>query len=146
MNSLMIVTNLGRMKAFRITNDEDDPNTSPAFTDLADDDLENLHSKVSDRVTDQAGRVPYGPGSHAMGERHNEEQEARQSQLQAIARRVNAVASGDEGKIYLAAPQTILKQLLDQLTADVRNRIRKELDLDLVKAPKLDLLKRFGIT
>ena len=145
MNVLMIVTDLGRMKAFRITRDDDDPTTSPAFTDLADDDLENSHSKVSDRVTDQAGRFPTGNGGMAIGERHNEEEEARQHQLDAIVDRIHSVASGEKTPIYLAAPQTILGQLFDKLGADIRHRVRKDLPLDLVKAPKLDLLKRFEL-
>lgn len=145
MNLMMIVTDLGRMKAFRITRDDDDPTESPAFTDLADDNLENRHSKVSNRVTDQAGRFPSGKGGMAVGERHSEEEEARHTQLQAIAGRINRIASGENTPIYLAAPPTILHKLLDELTADVRQRIGKDLALDLVKAPKLDLLKRFGL-
>ena len=141
----MIVTDLGRMKAFRLTRDEDAPNTSPAFTDLVDDDLENLHSKVSDRVTDQAGRFPSGPSGMANDERHSEEEEARQNQLQSIAERINKVAGEENGDIYLAAPATMQRQLLSELSAGVRRRILRNLALDLVKVPKLELLRRFEI-
>lgn len=141
----MIVTDLGRMKAFRITRDEDAPNTSPAFTDLVDDDLDNLHSKVSDRVTDQAGRFPSGPSGMAIGERHSEEDEARQNQLHAIADRINRVAGDERGEIYLAAPPTMQRPLLAQLSSAVRGRILRNLALDLVKVPKLELLRRFGL-
>lgn len=145
MNILLIVADLGRVKAYRITRDDDDPNTSPAFEDLADDDLENQHSRVSDRVTDQAGRVAYGSGSVALGERHHEEEEARTNQLKTVAERINTIAGDKSGSIHLAAPQPILRQLLDALDAGVRGRIRKSLGRDLVKSPKLDLLKRFDL-
>lgn len=145
MNSLLIVADLGRMKAYRVTRDELQPDTSPAFQDLADDDLANQHSKVSERVTDKAGRFDYGPGSVAVGERHNEQKEAEENQLQAIAERINDVAGGESSKIYLAAPQTMLRNLLEALSPDVRGRIKRDLALDLVKAPKLELLKRFEL-
>ena len=38
-----------------------------------------------------------------------------------------------------------MKNLRDELADDVRRRIRKGLDLDLVKSPKLELLDRFGL-
>lgn len=146
MNALMIVADLGRMKAYRITRDELQPNTSPAFEDLADEDLENQHSRVSDRVTDKAGRFAYGAGSIAVGERHQEEKVAEENQLQAIAGRINNVASNGNGApIYLAAPQTMLRNLLDALDPSVRQRIKRDLALDLVKTPKLELLKRFEL-
>lgn len=145
MNLILVVADLGRVKAFRLRKDEDDPNASPAFEDLLDDDLENQHSRVSDRVTDQAGRFPSGPSGMAIGERHSEEENARQNQLQAIADTINQLAAREDGKIYLAAPQTTIQHLLDELDNGVRGRVEKELALDLVKAPKLDLLKRFGL-
>lgn len=145
MNSMIIVTDLGHMKAYRITRDELQPNTSPAFEDLADVDLENQHSRVSARVTDKAGRFSYGPGSIAVGERHNEEDEAKEHQLQAIVENINKVAGSDGHHIYLAAPQTIIRHLIESLRPQVRQRIRRNLALNLVKAPKLELLRRFEL-
>ena len=145
MNSMIIVADLGRMKAYRLTRDELQPNTSPAFEDLADVDLENQHSHISDRVTDKAGRFNYGAGSIAVGERHSEEDQAETRQLQAIAESIDQVAGSDQTDIYLAAPQPMIRQLLDAINPRVRKRIRKDLPLNLVKAPKLDLMKRFEL-
>lgn len=146
MNSMIIVTDLGRMKAYRVTRDDLQPNTSPAFEDLADIDLENQHSHVSDRVTDKAGRFNYGAGSIAVGERHSEEGEAESKQLHAIAEAINRVAGSDSTDIYLAAPQPMIRLLLETIAPPVRQRIRRELSVNLVKAPKLDLLKRFELS
>lgn len=145
MNLILVVADLGRVKAFRLVRDDDDPGTSPSFEDLLDVDLDNQHSRVSDRVTDQAGRFPSGPSGMAIGERHSEEESARKKQLQEIAETINELASRENGNICLAAPQPMLRQLLDDLDAPVRARLIKELALDLVKAPKLDLLERFGL-
>ena len=145
MNLLLIVADLGRVKAFRLTRNDDDPHASPAFQDLLDEDLENQHSRVGDRVTDQAGRFPSGPSGMAAGERHSEVEEARHNQLQAVASVINGLAGREKGRIYLAAPQTMLRQLLETLDGEVRQRVEKELPRDLVKTPKLDLLKRFDL-
>lgn len=145
MNLVLIVADLGRVKAFRLTRNDDDPHASPAFADLLDDDLENQHSRVGERMTDQAGRFPSGPSGMAAGERHSEEEQARHNQLQAIAAVINGLAGREEGGIYIAAPQTLLRHLVDTLDSDVRQRIVKEVPRGLVKTPKLDLLKRFEL-
>lgn len=141
MNSLIIVADLGRMKAYRITQDDLQPDSPPSFTNLADIDLENQHSKVSDRFTYQAGRSK----GHTVGERHSEREEAEGQQLDSMAETINEVVKTEGGEIYLAAPQTILRPLLDALDTKVRGRVKRDLGLNLVKAPKLDLLKRFEL-
>lgn len=145
MNSIIIVTDLGRMKAYRITRDELQPGTSPAFEDLADVNLDNQHSHISDRVTDKAGRFGYGSGSIAVGENHNEENEAEENQLQAIAGEINKIAGNQDCDIHLAAPKTIFHRLMEALNPDVRRRIKRDLALNLVKLPKLELLQRFEL-
>ena len=145
MTSLIILADLGRVKAYRISNDELDPTTSPAFEDVADINLKNLHSKVSDRTSDKAGRFAYGSGSKSVGESHHEQEEAETQQLHDIADIINKAAKKDSGAIYLAAPKEIIKDLSACLDAAVTKRIRTKLPLNLVKAPKLDLLERFGL-
>lgn len=144
MNSLIILADLGRVKAYRITDDDLDPDTSPAFEDVADVDLNNQHSKVSDRYTDKAGRFAYGAGSKGVGENHHEQEEAENQQLHAVAQTINQAARG-KGDIYFAAPKEIFSDLKQSIDAKVRKRIRKDLALNLVKTPKLELLERFGL-
>lgn len=145
MNGIIILADLGRMKAYRISRDELDSGNQPAFADLADVDLANMHSKVSERMADQAGRVAYGPGSKSLGERQSEQEEAEGRQLEGIVGAIHeAVGTGGED-LYLAAPKEIIGDLVDQLRPQVVRRIRKQLALNLVKRPKLDLLDRFGI-
>ncbi|MCH7226735.1 host attachment protein [Haloferula sp. A504] len=145
MNALIILADLGRMKAYRITRDELEPGTSPVFANVADVDLANQHSKVSERVTDKAGRFAYGSGSKSVGERQSEQDEAEARQLNGIAGAIRRAAGTGREDIYLAAPKEIIADLLDELGTGVGRRVRKQLSLNLVKAPKLDLLERFGI-
>ena len=145
MTSLIILADLGHVKAYRISKDELDPTTSLAFENLADINLKNLHSRVSDRVTDKAGRHGYGPGSKALAESGREQDEAESRQLKEIAGVINDAASKDSGAIYFAAPKEIIKGLTASLNKKVAVRIRTKLPLNLLKAPKLDLLERFGL-
>lgn len=146
MDLILITADLGRVKAFRLELEKDNPDASPSFLELLNEDLENQHSRVGERARDQAGRFPSGPEGMAIGERHSEEESARKTQLQSIAEEINGLAARESGDLYLAAPQTMLRQLLETLDAPVRQRVKKELPLGLVKAPKLDLLKRFGLS
>lgn len=145
MTSLIVLADLGRVKAYRITRDELDPNESSAFEDIADVNLANQHSKVSDRVTDKAGRFSYGAGSKSVGESHHEQQEAESHQLKDVAEVINEIAANHKEDIHLAAPKEIIGVLTDALDAGVLKRIRKQLPLNLVKLPKLELLERFGL-
>lgn len=145
MNAIIILADLGRMKAYRITRNDLDSASSPAFADLADVDLVNQHSKVSDRMADKAGRFAYGSGSKSVGERQSEQDEAEGRQLDGIAGAIHGAAGTGDEDIYLAAPKEIIADLVDLLGPGVGQRIRKQLALNLVKVPKLDLLERFGI-
>lgn len=145
MNSYIILADLGRVKAYRIHRDELDPKSSPAFEDLADVDLENKHSKVSSRVRDKSGRHGYGPGSKALTESRREQEEVESRQLRDIAGVINQTAGKGSTAIYFAAPKPILASLSQALDDKVRKRIRTKLPLNLVQAPKLDLLERFGL-
>ncbi len=133
------------MKAYRITRDDLQPGESPAFEGLANVDLENQHSKVSDRVTDKAGRFAYGAGSKSVGERQSEQEESEVRQLDSIVEEIHKAAGKENEDIYLAAPKEIIADLVENLDSKVVQRIRKQLSRNLVKAPKLDLLESFGI-
>ena len=147
MKKLIVIADLGSLKAYRVIRNENDP--SPVFELAADTAFADAHQRVLDRVTDQAGRFPSGGqcregGGMSYGERHNEAEEVRKAQLRKLAGEINALARTEQCRtIYLAAPKTINNRLLDLLDSAVRPCVRRNLALDLTKAPKLELLRRF---
>ena len=145
MTSFIILADLGRVKAYRISRDEFDPKSSLAFEDLADVDLVNKHSKISDRVRDKSGRHGYGVGSKALTESRREQEEIEGRQLKDIAGVINQTAGAGAASIYFAAPKPIIASLTEALDTGVRKRIRTMLPLNLIKSPKLKLLERFGL-
>ena len=147
MNRLIITADLGRLKIYRIT--QETPEEKPSIDLEADHDFSNDHSRFENRDTDSAGRFPQGGSSQTQsgmsyGERHGEIAEAEKSQLQRIAGCINEAVAGEEG-LYLAAPQTIHRRLIDSLDQGVQDTIIEVLPLDLNKAEKLDLLRRFNL-
>ena len=145
MTSFIILADLGRVKAYRISRDDFDPKSSLAFEDLADVDLVNKHSKISDRVRDKSGRHGYGVGSKALTESRREQEEIEGRQLKDIAGVINQTAGAGAASIYFAAPKPIIASLTEALDVGVRKRIRTMLPLNLIKSPKLKLLERFGL-
>lgn len=144
MNVLIITADLGRIKAYSVTQESDEE--SHCIKLIGDLDLNNAYSRFANRDTDQAGRFPSGQSGMAAGERHEEKTEARRVQMKRVAAEINSIVEGSpEAPIYLAAPQTINQQLLDQLNSETRERIRRNLARDLVKETKSDLLQRFEI-
>lgn len=142
MKALMIATNLGQLKAYRVIRDPDEP--SPTIDLIEERDLAGRSSHVAERVTDQAGRFPSGSVGMAYGERHGEAEKAERDALDEVASSVEKLAAAEtESILYLAAPKTIYGQLKKRLSSPVQKRIRRSLELDLTKLPKLDLLQRF---
>ncbi len=150
MNRLLITADLGRLKIYRVKQDELF-DTKPSIKLEQEFDPPDLHSRFAERDTDEAGRFPRGTpsktaGGMSYGERHNEEREAEEHQLHLVAGTINAAVEAEGGQgFYLAAPQTVHKRLLDLLTPEARNCLLEHLAVDLNKAPKLELLRRFGL-
>ena len=140
MKKLLIATDLGQLRAYRSEQDFDDP--SPTIDLIQESDFLGRHHQFADRDTDQAGRFREGLSD---GEQHAEVLESERVRMRQVADAVGMLAAAEgEVEIYLAAPKPVHRQLISLLSAAVRNRIRKSLELDLVKLPKRELLQRFG--
>lgn len=148
MRKLVIVTDLGQLRAYLIRQEFDDP--SPTIDLVRDADFLSRHHRFADRDTDQAGQFPAGAAAMACGmphgEQHDEIQEVARARIRQVAAAVSELAGSEpEAGIYFAAPKPVHRQLVSQLGDAVQKRISKSLQLDLVKVPKLDLLRRFEL-
>ena len=148
-NTLVVVTDLGCFKAFRLENH--DPHTSPRLELIEQFDNPDAHERLVDKVTDLSGRFRRGTGNPnttggAMsdGERHNIELEHRKRIVRQLARRFNNLARNREiERCLLAASREINHQLLDELEPQVRAKIEKNLPADLTKIERAQLLSYF---
>lgn len=147
MDTLIVVADLGCLKVYRVIPDE--VNGSSSVSLVTEYKNGGAHERTSERVTDQAGRFPKGAvggaGGMGYGENHNEKSETRKKLVENLGSRINAILKKEQGysSWHFAAPKGIHKRLVDGLDAGIRGSLSKSLTLDLTKAGKKELLKRF---
>jgi Protein required for attachment to host cells len=146
-NTLIVVVDLGCLKAFRVDNGV---GRTPRLELIEQFDNPEAHNRLVERVTDLSGRFPRGAAKPANGnvmsdgERHNIQLEQRKRFVRDLARRVNSLARNEEiERCFLAASREINHQLLEELEPRVRAKIEKNLSADLTKIERADILGRF---
>ncbi len=147
-NILVVVTDLGCLKAYRLENDH--PNSTPRLEPVDEFQCADAHERLVDKVTDLAGRfprrtgAPHATGAMSDGERHNIELEKRKRLVRQLAQRLNALARNPEVEsCMLAASREINHQLVEALEPQVRAKIAKNLPADLTKVERAALLRHF---
>lgn len=147
-NTLVVVSDLGGFKAFRLDNDAQ--YSSPRLELLEQFNNAGAHGRLVEQVTDLAGRFPRTTGTAGEtggmsdGERHNIELEQRKRHVRTLAHRLNSIMRDSEVKrCYFAASREINRALLDELDPQARGKIEKNLSADLTKVAKSELLGHF---
>ncbi len=146
-NTLLVVADLGGLKAFKVENNQ--VHRTPRLELLEEFENAEAHGRLVDRVSDLSGRFPRGTGLKAGGamsdgERHNIELETRKRLVRQLAERLNNLARKAEVETcFLAASKEINHQLVDALEPQVRAKITKNLTADLTKVERAELLSRF---
>ena len=147
-NTLVIVTDLGGFKAYRLENHT--PKPTRRLLPVEEFNNADAHGKIVEKVTDLSGRFPRSTGFWGAtgvmsdGERHNLELEARKRMVRQLAQRLNALARPKEVEsCFLAASREINHQLLDELAPEVRAKIEKIVSADLTKLERTEILRHF---
>ncbi len=143
---LVLLADLGALKAYKIIRDE--LHGSPRI-DLIES-VENVaaHQRISDTLTDQAGRFPVGNGIAAgqmsHGENHNLQTETEKRLIEQLSSRVNEIVGAADGAhFHFAAPSQINQRVVDGFKPHIRARMQKNLASNLIKMDKAELLARF---
>lgn len=144
-NKLVVVTDLGSLKAYKL--EQNNFGRTPRLELLQELEIADAHEKLTDKVSDLAGRFGKGggPGTGASaGERHNIELEHRKRLVRQLTDRVNGLARPREVEgVYFSASKEINHQILEGLEPGVRAKIERNIAADLAKLEKAELLKRF---
>jgi hypothetical protein len=147
-NTLVLVADLGCLKAFKLENGE--ANRSPRLEPIEEFSQPQAHERMGEEVTDMSGRFPRGAaksnsaGALSDGERHNIGLEKRKRLIRQLAGHVNRLAkAGDVEECWMAASREINQPLLAELDADVRAKIQTIIAADLTKLGRAEILKRF---
>ncbi|HWF18237.1 MAG TPA: host attachment protein [Verrucomicrobiae bacterium] len=145
-NKLVVVADLGHLKAYRVEYDE--VSTHPKLDLIAHIATDEADGRLSDKLTDEAGRFMGGQRGHeirASGERHNITLEFERRAVGQLAKNINHIIKrANNGEpVYFAAHKEINHQILQHLDPSVRARIEKIVPEDLVKVKGMKLLEHF---
>jgi hypothetical protein len=145
-SSLVIVTDRGGLKAYKVN---ETPTRGPSLQLVQAFNITDAHGKLSDKLTDLAGRFPVteGAGAHrgasSIAERKLETETDRRIYKQLAEQIAKIVGpSGKEGWSF-AAPAEIHPAIVDLLPAPVRNRIVEHVKSDLLKVEVAKLPSHF---
>ena len=144
---LLVVTDLGRFKAYRF---EQDRKFSHPRLELLEDWETGVTRHLSEEVTDQAGKFrkgifrSEGPAALSDGEQHNLDLERRRRALKAVARRIaELLKEQDVDGCYLAADHRINQPILEEMDMGTRNRIEKNVPVNLSKLSSSEVMDHF---
>ena len=147
-NTLVVVTDLACLKAYRLENNH--PNKSLRLELVEEFNNAEAHGKLGDKVSDLSGRFPrrtgaqHTTGAMSDGERHNIELESRKRLVRQLAQRLNRLlGSKDVERCLLAASREINHQLLEELEPLARAKIEKNIPVDLTKLDRAEILGHF---
>jgi hypothetical protein len=150
MSTIIIAVDLGHFKAFRISK----TSLGKSKMELVEsyDSLE-AHGKLFDKVTDQAGRRRLDGATggaskvKGYGEPHNIRLEEEKRLIKLIAKDINALMEREKSESwYFSASEGLNNRILEHLNPDVKARLGKNVEVDLTKSKKTDILSHFGIT
>jgi hypothetical protein len=146
--TLIIVADLGLLRAYRETQNSAD--RQPHLELIEELKPESAHQKLSDQLTDQAGRFPRGggaatvPGNLSAGESLNSEAEQNRRLISQLAGRINALLADDDvTRCSIAISGAIHNQLLEAIAPKARAKIGQVLTSNLTKIDPTKLHAHF---
>jgi hypothetical protein len=148
MNEIIIVADLGHLKAFRMTRNPLGLE-SPKIELIKSCAFIEAHAKSSDKFSDSAGRYYVGSGKKGtgagFGEPHHIESEAEKRLIAQFAEDIKALIlkEGCE-KWYFAADSGINGRIIEKLDSSIKAKLKKNITANLTKATKSKILSRFA--
>jgi hypothetical protein len=145
-SSLVIVTDRGGLKAYKVN---ETPTRGPSLQLVQAFNITDAHGKLSDKLTDLAGRFPVteGAGAHrgasSSAERKLETETDRRIYKELADQITKIVGPNGKDGWSFAAPSEIHPAIVDLLPAPVRNRIVEHVKSDLLKVEVAKLPSHF---
>jgi hypothetical protein len=148
MKRLLIVTDLGTFKAFRM--EEDRFSTRPKLELVQSFELVDGHDKISKKVSDSAGqfgkgaRNVAGANDASTADNHGLILEDRRRNMREIADHISKLlGNGEFDSCFFAAASEINQKILDQVPRSARDKIEKNIPCNLTHADRDELMRHF---
>jgi len=145
MSTIIITVDLGHFRAYRVTRD---PLGRPDIELIESFDTLEGHGKLSEKLSDVAGRFVGGGGegevAKGYGEPHHLESEIIKKIEKMIAMDINVLIKKEEcEKWHLAAGKKIINEIINKLEPEVKARLDKNISADLTNVPKSEVVSHF---
>ncbi|MBI5740830.1 MAG: host attachment protein [Nitrospirae bacterium] len=145
MSTIIIAVDLGHFRAYKVRRD---PLGRPDIELIESFDTLEGHGKLSEKLSDVAGRFVGGGGegevAKGYGEPHHLESEIARKIGKMIAMDINALIKHDDcEKWHLAAGKKLINEIIDKLEPEVKARMDKNIPADLTNLPKAEVVSRF---
>ena len=144
---LVVIASLGEIKVYKAAPRtlEAEAGLKPAEVKLdliKDIDVVEGHKKLSDLLTLEEGVKKAGFLNRAVsGEKHNLKEEIYKEAIKVVAEDIDMIIDEIGGRVFLAAPLTIVNDLTQKLKNS--DKIVKLIKKDLLKTDKNDLIEEF---
>ena len=149
MDTIIILANLGRLKAFRMV---DTPTRGPKLELVEDMNFTEAHGRFSEKVTDQSGRFPMtenaGPSMTSQQSSYEAlpalaETERRLTRL--LAREITMILDRERTEQwYFAANSEIHDAVMEGIPPALTERLMRDVHADLLKTPTPEVLSHFA--
>lgn len=145
MDRLIIAVDLGHFKAYKVSTDSPG---SPKIKLVESYDSIEGHGKLSEKVSDGAGRFSEGGGKNGAakgyGEPHNIELEAEKKAARLIAKDIVAIIAREgTKKWWFAAANKLNSLIMENLDPGIKAKMDKNINSNLTKTNKSEILKHF---
>jgi hypothetical protein len=145
MKKIIVVVDLGHFKAYRVSKN---PMESVRTELIEGYDIIESRGKLSDKLSDSAGRFGTGGGKNGSakgyGEPHHLQTEIEKKLIKMIAHDINRLINKENyPRWYLAAVKKINRQIVDRLGSTVRSKLYKNITSDLTKTHRSEILSYF---
>jgi hypothetical protein len=120
--------------------------SKPQIEMVYDCEFPDAHTRLQDKVTDEAGRFKRSgsPGA-SIRENHNIRVENERRLIHLVAEKISELVQGQRCW-YMAAGEAINGRIVELLNPQARAVLYKNISADLVKVPKQHLLDYFTAT
>lgn len=144
--TLLIVTDLGHLKAYRV-----DPAFAASQPRLRI--IEDVQTEVADHLSEkwtvepvQLRKAPSTAGASSDGQEHNLSLERRHRAVKALGKRIEDLVGREKpAEFYFAADPQINEPLLAELDPKTRDKISRNICANLSKIADDELLQKFGL-
>lgn len=146
--SLLIVTDRGGLKAYKVEPNAANPGRGPALHQIDSYHAQDAHGRYEDKVTDRAGRFQgaQAAGRHIGGsdEHGTIDIENDRRACKHVAERINEIVKREKPESwFLAVPSTIHRLLTDHLDKDVLTYLTDTAHADLLRVEPSKLASHF---